>query len=348
MAEWKVSRQQIELKEHTNADTLQLGDVGGYQVVVQKGLYQDGDVVVFIPEKSCLPDIPRFESFKPYLKGSDKDRVGSIRLRGELSQGILLPDEEEFQQFAIDEDFSEHLGIKKYDPPPPPHLSGMVHSTNDLRMEGATISYHDVEHFGIYRDEFEAGEEVVVTEKVHGSQVTFIRTKSGQRALSSKGLIKQGLTLRDEEKNTYWQAAHNTGVFDLLDQFYPDVHVQAFGEVIPVQKGFPYGFKKPWVLLFDIRINGKSVFIDEIPTIFFQTREECKWGLWCPVLYQGPLDVDKIKNLSLGSEEVTGKGIHKKEGVVVRPYLDRRASKGFRLMLKVINPKYKETGEEFS
>jgi hypothetical protein len=37
---------------HPNADALMLGKVGSYQVVIQKGLYQTGDVV--ISEKSVL------------------------------------------------------------------------------------------------------------------------------------------------------------------------------------------------------------------------------------------------------------------------------------------------------
>jgi len=348
MAEWQVSRQKIELKEHPNADSLQLGDVGGYQVVVQKGLYQDGDIVVFIPEKSCLPDHPRFENFKPYLKGTNKDRVGSIRLRGEVSQGILIADTEAFSQYDINVDFASDLGIYKYEPPIPAHLSGSVASTNTLELGESTLSYHDVEQFGIYADEFQEGEEVVVTAKIHGTQVNIIRTHTGQRALSSKGLVKRGLLLKDEETNTYWQAMHNTGVFDLLDKFYPGVHVQAFGEVVPVQKGFNYGFQKPWVLLFDIRVNGVSVPVNEVPQEFMAWKPECPCGLWTPILYRGPFNVDEIKRLSLGDEEVTGKKRHKKEGVVVRPYIDRRASKNFRLMLKVINPKYKETGEEFN
>jgi len=45
---------------------------------------------------------------------------------------------------------------------------------------------------------------------------------------------------------------------------------------------------------------------------------------------------------------VSGKQLHIREGVVVRPYVDRRASDGRRLALKLINPKYKETGEEIN
>ena len=54
MSQWKVSKEKIELFTHPNADALLIGKVGSYQVVVQKGLYNDGDEVVFAPEKSVL------------------------------------------------------------------------------------------------------------------------------------------------------------------------------------------------------------------------------------------------------------------------------------------------------
>ena len=67
-----------------------LGRVGSYQVVVQKGLYNDGDEVVFAPEKSVLTGQIKSE-FEKYLVGPNKDRVKAVRLRGEISSGIIVP-----------------------------------------------------------------------------------------------------------------------------------------------------------------------------------------------------------------------------------------------------------------
>jgi len=68
MSNWKVSKENIELFVHTNADGLDLGKVGSYQVVVQKGLYNDGDEVIFAPEKSVLSGQIKLE-FENYLAG---------------------------------------------------------------------------------------------------------------------------------------------------------------------------------------------------------------------------------------------------------------------------------------
>lgn len=57
-----------------------------------------------------------------------------------------------------------------------------------------------------------------------------------------------------------------------------------------------------------------------------------------------------LHKLCAGNELVSGKSLHIREGIVVRPIPDRRAVDGTRLMVKVINPAYakKETGEEMS
>ena len=49
-------------------------------------------------------------------------------------------------------------------------------------------------------------------------------------------------------------------------------------------------------------------------------------------------------------ESVSGKKLHIREGIVLRPYIDRWAADGTLLRLKVINPTYSktETGEEIN
>jgi len=52
MSNWKISKEKIEIFTHTNAENLVIGKVGSYQVVVQKGLYNDGDEVIFESSES--------------------------------------------------------------------------------------------------------------------------------------------------------------------------------------------------------------------------------------------------------------------------------------------------------
>lgn len=122
----------------------------------------------------------------------------------------------------------------------------------------------------------------------------------------------------------------------------PDAGVQVFAELVPCQGGaWTYGVTGgTTVLVFDVRVNGSSVPYDKLAPV---------WGAaWVPVIYRGPFAAEHARGLREGLEQVSGKQLHIREGVVVRPYVDRRANDGRRLALKLINPKYKETGEEIN
>jgi len=362
MSNFKVSKEKISLFTHPNADALMLGRIGSYQVVVQKGLYNDGDEVVFAPEKSVLTGQLKSE-FEKYLAGPNKDRVKAVRLRGEISSGIIVPPFLVPNMFELEvgTDVSELLGITKYEPPIPTQLAGKV-KTFDMPFVGS----HDCEHANVYVNDLIDGERVVITEKVHGSQFILAHNiDDNETIVSSKGLLKNGLTIEESDENSYWLAAKNDDIINKIRSNWTSGVVQIFGEVIPVQGGYSYGQTKPTASLFDIRVNGESIPYDVVPDIF-KTH-------WVPVIYDGVLNLDKkevviysdpergihktridyilpksIVDLCKGNELVSGREVHILEGVVLRPYIDRTAVDGTKLRLKIINPAYKETGEEIN
>ena len=362
MSQWKVSKEKIEIFTHTNSDNLCIGKVGSYQVVVQKGLYNDGDEVIFAPEKSILSGAIKSE-YEKYLVGTDKNRVKGMRLRGEISSGIIIPKHliDNFDEIEVGVDVSEMLGITHYEPPIPTQLIGKVKSFN-MPFVGS----HDCEHVGIYVNDLIDGERVVVTEKIHGSQFILAHdVLTNETIVSSKGLLKNGFTIEDSDENAYWMAAKNDGIIEKIMASFTEGVVQVFGEVIPIQDGYSYGQTKATTRLFDIRVNGVSITYDMVPNDFK--------SLWVPIVFDGTLTLDKkevviysdptkgihktkidftlpksIVDLCKGNELVSGKGIHIREGVVLRPYIDRNAKDGTKLRLKIINPAYKETGEEIN
>jgi len=362
MSNWKVSKEKIELFIHPNADALELGKVGTYQVVVQKGLYKTGDEVIFAPEKSVLTGDIKSE-FEKYLVGPNNDRVKAVRLRGEISSGIIIPRHlvSDFETFNIGEDASIELGITKYEPPIPTQLAGKVKS-----FDMPHIGNHDCEHANVYVNELVNKERVVITEKVHGSQFILAHNiDTNETIVSSKGMLKSGLVIEESDENTYWIAAKNDDMVGRITRNFNSGVIQIFGEVIPVQKGYNYGQKNPTNRIFDIRVNGVSIPYDQVPSELSE--------LWVPVVYDGTLhliekevvifeDVERgirksridnilpkdIVDLCKGNELVSGQELHIREGIVLRPYIDRDAKDGTKLRLKIINPKYKETGEEIN
>lgn len=362
MSTFKVTKQRINLFTHPNADQLQLGRVGSYQVVVQKGLYQDGEEVVFAPEKSILSGQIKAE-FEKYLVGPNNDRVKAVRLRGEISSGIIIPKHlvPNFDSIPMDEDISETLGIVKYEPPIPTQLAGKVKS-----YDMASIGHHDCEHAGVYVNDLIDGERIVITSKIHGSQFILAYDFSTDTTIiSSKGLLKRGLTIEESEENVYWIASKNDDIVMKIKSSFEKGVIQVFGEVIPIQSGYSYGQTKPTSRLFDIRVDGVSIPYDQVPDVFK--------ALWVPIVFDGILNLDKkevviysdpekgihktkfdyllpksIQKMAEVKERISGKELHWEEGVVIRPYIDRNAHDGTPLRLKVISKHYIETGEEIN
>jgi RNA ligase (TIGR02306 family) len=337
MAEFRVIKAKVKIFPHPNAEKLELLKIGNFQAVVQKDVYRDGDTVIFAPEKSLLPDALT-EDYRKYLRGQQQNRVGTIRLRGELSMGVIIPlaTVDADDNLPYDEDISEKLGIVKYEPPIPQNLAGIT----KLILDFPCIVRHDVEQFRIYAEEFIAGELVRVWEKIHGSQVIYLRNKEGKIATTSKGIIRHGLTLEESSDNIYWMAARNLKIFELLESLFCDNDVQLFGEVVPVQRSYSYGFTKPQALFFKVVVDGRILPYEEVP-------EEIKAN-WVPLLYEGAFEIEKIVPLceKLKFETVSGRQLHIAEGGVIVPVQPRRTAEGFDLQLKVISKAYAKVEDE--
>jgi len=193
--EWKVSREKVFIKPHPNPEVLklELGVVGEYQIVTQKGVCKDGETVIFIPEKSLVPDeISVKYGFKNYLVGTDKNRVKAICLQKEPSMGVTIPDDPRFADKPLGEDISGPLGITKYDPPIPPELAGKVQPFGDLLGPGLHIVYHDVDLLAPHLEEFDPNEIVVITEKIHGCVTHNVRVVMADGSYKRITKVKKG------------------------------------------------------------------------------------------------------------------------------------------------------------
>ena len=85
-----------------NADRIELAHVLGWQCVVPKGEYRVGDKVIFFEPDSFLPIKPEYEFLRPssYKKTDHMGEgflISSRHLRGQLSQGLIMPCTEELE-----------------------------------------------------------------------------------------------------------------------------------------------------------------------------------------------------------------------------------------------------------
>lgn len=333
MSTFAVTVERLTILPHPNAERLELAQVGLYHAVVAKGQYKTGDLALYIPEQAILPDDLIDElNLTGKLAGSKKNRVKAVRLRGELSQGIVARPSGLFgidyeQAHETGEDFAERLGITKWVPEIPASMSGQVEPNSDL------LPWVNIENIQRYPDMFTVGETVVATEKVHGSSTLYTyRVADGAEFMSSKGLASKGLTLRQEENNLYWRVGKGYNLANFaarVAQRLKDdtiTHIGVFGEVFGAGvQDLAYGAdgktRKPGYQVFDIAVrfqNGevKWVDTDEVRSLVEQEGEGLRM---VPELYRGPYEPAVIAEVAEGKETISGQGLHIREGVVLRP-----------------------------
>lgn len=109
------------------ADRIELCFVDGWQSVIKKGEYKEGDLVIFIEIDSILP-LREWSEFLQDKNHPEKPiRVKTCKLRGTLSQGIIIPLETITAELILVEgmDVTDLLEITKYEPPVSIHLQGV-------------------------------------------------------------------------------------------------------------------------------------------------------------------------------------------------------------------------------
>jgi RNA ligase (TIGR02306 family) len=235
MPGFRVTAERLTVHLHPNADALELAQVGLYRAVVPKDVYRTGDVALYIPEQAILPDALIEElGLVGKLAGKAKNRVKAVRLRGELSQGIVCrpaavaPWELDLA-LSGDLDFAETLGIVKWVPEVPAAMNGVVKPAPEL------IRWPDIENIKCYPHVFKPGEPVIATEKIHGTACLVTADRDGGLWVSSKGYGGKNLALEEDPNNLHWRAVCGWNVAQAASvvlAHYPEAErVGIFGEV---------------------------------------------------------------------------------------------------------------------
>lgn len=129
-----------------NADAIEVAVVDGWKVVTKKNEFKPGDLCVYFEIDSFLPDgVPAWQFLVDksarMFEGVKGHKLRSIKLRGVVSQGLVLPidfaverfEGSEFDEgqelgefFAVGSDISEFLGVKKWEAALPAELVGQA------------------------------------------------------------------------------------------------------------------------------------------------------------------------------------------------------------------------------
>lgn len=314
------------------ADAIEKATVLGWQLVVKKGEYQVGDLAVYCEIDSLLPDRPEFEFLKP--RGM---RIRTIRLRGQVSQGIcfpltILPDDIEPQE---DLDVTEILGIIKYEPPIPAYLSGKVKGkfpsfipkTDETRVQILQKVLDKYQGVSCY-----------VSEKLDGSSATYFIKDD------EFGVCSRNMELYEDDENSFWKVARELDIEEKLRSLNKNIAIQGelIGEGIQDNK---------------LRQRGQTVRIfnafdiDRFEYYPYQDFLDLMERLDVPIVPIMEADYKLENDIEAIVKKATVKSLICKdvwaEGIVIRPHLEKMdlllSIESFntgRVSFKAINPEF--------
>lgn len=252
-----------DIRPIPDADAIMCAVIGGWTVVIRKDEFKVGDLAVYLEIDSWVPhDLAPFLSKgkepREY-EGVKGERLRTIRLRGQLSQGLLLPITHDIEvgwshtffnfegarPLEEGDDVSAVLGILKWEAPIPAELAGnvagvfpsFIPKTDQERIQNLTSEFYKSWTLNPLRWE--------VTEKLDGSSVTIFHTAEGDF-----GVCSRNWELLESESNSLWKVARDNDLESKLRDLGLAIALQ--GELIgPGIQGNRYQLKKHEFHLFD-------------------------------------------------------------------------------------------------
>ena len=338
----------LELNPIPGAEKIEVAKIKGWNVVVKKGEFDVGDKVVYCEVDSILPERPEFEFLK------DKHyRIKTVKLRGQVSQGICfpldvlnsgnwkLPDDFEVPPFKIDElepgfDVTGILGVTKYEKPIPVSLRGRmrgpisrlaVPKTDEMRVQNIpdVLERHK-------------GKTLYITEKIDGTSMScYIDPETGLHVCSRNVDLAPDF----EHKwngDLYWKYAIDHNIEEILKQLGSTIAIQGelFGKGIQGSK-----YKIP-----DIRYRVFNMW-DMVNHCYLDiaTMKDAvdTFGLGNDFLvpYLGEIElnhtVDDLLQLADGTSTISDVA---REGLVFRPLTEETDPRLGRLSFKAVSNKF--------
>lgn len=411
MSDWNPQIVRIEkVEKHAGADALSVvtTSIGDYPIITKLSEYTAGDLAVYIPIDTIVPDTEQFHFLAP-LKYENYEEDGEVKkrpvgrkyevgnvpesyrvikakkIRGQYSQGMLIPinwDKHVKNEIALggqqdiyemivehylaDPSFvgtpvAEAYGFFKWEEEEEeasdPSAKGnkkKAFAQNEKKPDGWAIPYYDIESIRKFVASLEEGEEIVLTEKIHGANAGF--SHDGEKLwCKSRNYYKRGefeVPIRNPETgeitgtqvvqstDQWWEVARTYKLEEKLAQ-HPGLVF--FGEVYGQVKGFRYDAE-----IVDGRLQLRVRFFDIWDTKTMRYLDYDQFQLIClglkldmaPELYRGPwLGREKMYPYAEGKTTLGGK--HIREGFVLRTARERFAERlNGRMQVKLVGEGY--------
>lgn len=321
-----VSIQKVsEIHPIPGADAIEVAQVLGWKVVIKKGEFKVGDKVVYAEVDSVFPDKPEFEFLRPV-----KFRIKTIKLRGQVSQGIcfpltILPPGLPLNQYQVDDEVTDLLGVEKYEPPIPKEMQGVMkgefpgflRKTDETRVQ-------------VLQEELTRakGDKYVITEKLDGTSTTFYLRGE------DFGVCSRNIELLETEGNTFWDMAKKYDVEAKLRKLGRNLALQ--GETIGVGiQSNKYKLDDKQFFLFNIYDIDAAGYVNHLELEELAKELELKL---VPVVDKEFIlidNIDKLVEMAKGFSLLNKKT--KREGYVLKK---KEHKTGEAVSFKAINPDF--------
>lgn len=278
-----------EIKPIKGADRIVCAVVDGWELVTQKSNdLKVGDFVVYFEIDSLLPQVEQFEFLHPYYVTEKNSingagfRLKTIRLRGQVSQGLIIPVEKGEVFDLVDGiwyafnvpseghitpifdgmDLTDRMGVKKYEKPIAANLAGIVRGnfpsfipkTDEERIQNCIGKFHHEWN----NHQFE------VTLKLDGSSFTaYFIPASETHPVERFGVCSRNMDLLESEGNSFWQVVRRLDLENKLRRFDRSIAIQ--GELMgPGVQGNREKLDHLQVFVFNIYDITRSRYLDAV------------------------------------------------------------------------------------
>lgn len=302
-----------DITKHDNADTLGITHVDGRPCIVRLGEWSSGDLAIYIPIDALVPVADaRFAFLANTSRLADgRARIKAVRLRGVFSMGLLVKPDTDMVE---GDEVSARMGIGVWEPDV---RFGLSH---DAEPDPGFLPVYDIESARKWAPVvLDEGEEVVLTEKVHGANGRFAYHRDRMWCASRTRFP------READGEMWWSVGR--ALKDRLREVCPGIAI--YGEVFGQVQDLTYGRRGAHLIAFDALDIAARRWLDYDDFLALCARLDIPT---VPELYRGQWSPD-LARLAEGAT-VLGNGAHVREGWVLRPVRERVHPALGRVLLK--------------
>lgn len=348
-----------------NADSIEKATVLGWELVVKKGVFKIDDLCVYCEIDSILPNKPEFEFLR-----DKKYRIKTIKLRGQISQGICFPISILPEKTKIIEgiDVTEILGVKKWETNNdeqksvkqtgkimypkwmPQWIQRFVHKFNFIKNYyrqnsgqktfPSLIPKTDETRVQVLQSLIDKynGVKCYFTEKLDGSSITVYQING------KFGVCSRNVDLKRDDTDKFWKTVLAHDLENKFKKLFGNENIALQGELIGEGiQGNKYKLKGLDIYFFNVFFIKKYSYgnLSELIEICQKLNEKT-----VPILndnYDLVNSIPELVELSKGTSKLNGTI---REGIVIRPLEEIKDSELHcqlvrnRISFKSVNPEF--------